>query len=269
MEPKLFYQLRFMPFLKESPYKKMFESEDTRQMKSRLEYLKKCKGIGVFTGNPGTGKSSIIREFLAPLNKAIYKIVYINMTTTSTLEFYRQLAYGLGIDPAHRKSDIFKQIHEVVDNMQHGKRMTPILALDESQYMSNAILQDIKLLLNFDFDSKNQMIVIFCGETSFAGMLEKGIHEALRQRVIINYKLTGLTYKEAFEYVDFCLKQAGAKEPVFLPEAIEAAYKSCGGSYRVLNNLLEKSMIGGANKKERPIGIDTVLEAQNEVELTL
>lgn len=68
MEAKVFYGLKQMPFEKETKYHKLYRSEDTANLKGRLDYLKKAKGIGLFTGSPGTGKTSAIREFAGSLN---------------------------------------------------------------------------------------------------------------------------------------------------------------------------------------------------------
>ena len=36
--------------------------------------------------------------------------------------------------------------------------MTPIIILDEANYMSNAVLNDLKILFNFDMDSSNRQL---------------------------------------------------------------------------------------------------------------
>lgn len=131
----------------------------------------------------------------------------------------------------------------------------------------NQVLNDIKMLLNFDFDSKNRMILIFVGESGFNDILGKRVHDALRQRVVINYDMQGLQKSEAESYVRHCLKECGCREPIFLPEAIDAAWEIGNGSVRRMNNILEKSLIEGANRKELPIGTDTILMAQQETEL--
>lgn len=96
MEPKVFYGLKSMPFMKESKYSKPYLSEDVKNMTDRLNYLKKVKGIGVFTGPPGSGKTSIVEGFAKKLNTSLYTVVYITMTTITSTEFLRQLAYAWG-----------------------------------------------------------------------------------------------------------------------------------------------------------------------------
>ncbi|MGN1233807.1 MAG: ExeA family protein [Candidatus Cryptobacteroides sp.] len=267
MEPKAFYGLRKMPFMKETRYTQPFSSEDVQNMTDRLAYLRKVKGIGVFTGPPGSGKTSIVEGYVKKLNSSLYSVIYIAMTTITATEFLRQLADGLGLEPRNRKCDIFKQVHETIENLAVERKVTPVIVIDEAQYLMNTVLNDIKMLINFDFDSKNRMILIFIGESGFNGILSRRVHDALRQRVVINYDMQGLLKSEAEAYVAHCLKECGCHEPVFSPEAINAAWEIGNGSVRKMNSVLEKALIEGANRQERPIGTDTILMAQQEVEL--
>lgn len=267
MEARTFYGLSRMPFMKETKYSSPFESEDVRNMNERLLYLKKAKGIGVFTGPPGSGKTSAVQRFTRKLNGSLYKVIYIPMTTITATEFLRQLAYGLGLDPKNRKCDLFRQIQETIESLAVDRKITPVVIVDEAQYLMNNVIRDIKMLLNFDFDSKNRMILIFIGESGFNGILSKRVHDALRQRVVINYDMMGLQKSEAEAYIAHCLKECGCPEPIFSPEAINAAWEIGNGSIRKFNSILEKAIMEGANRQERLISTDTILTAQQEVEL--
>jgi general secretion pathway protein A len=109
-----YYGMDFNPFPKEIDIKHHFKSSDYVQAASRLDYLKKAKGIGLFTGEPGCGKTFSLRCFSNSLNRNLYKVIYIPITTLTVNEFYRALCDGLGVIPTHKKVDLFKQIQESV-----------------------------------------------------------------------------------------------------------------------------------------------------------
>ncbi|TDW08039.1 type II secretory pathway predicted ATPase ExeA [Breznakia blatticola] len=262
-----YYGLSHNPFEKGVDIKQKFESQDYKQATSRLEYLKSVKGIGVFTGNSGMGKTYTMRCFRNSLNPSLYKVVYLAMSTLTVLEFYKALAYGLGIEPAFKKIDIFKQIQETIEHMSKEKRMIPTIIIDEAQYLKTDILNDLKILLNFQMDSTNPCIVILTGQNILKNTLNKNIHEALQQRIVINYTFEGISKSEIASYIQASLANANVNVPLFTDGAIEAIASCSGGSLRKLNSILTNCLIAGCQKDEKEINTDTVMRAQNEVEL--
>ena len=187
-----FYGMEFNPFDKDIDTKCAFETEDLKIMNNRLEYLKEHPGIALFTGNPGMGKTFGIRNFMSSLNSNLFKSVYISLSSVTVLEFYKELAYALGIEPAYRKVDIFKQIQEAILNFVN-KKIKVIICVDEAQYLKTDILNDLKMLLNFEMDSKNYVTLILTGQQILNSLLNRNVHEALRQRITVSYNFTGLS----------------------------------------------------------------------------
>lgn len=267
MDPTLFFGLRQLPFQKSSRYRQLYKGEDIIQLENRLDYLKKIWGIGLITGKPGTGKTAAIREFAQNLNPALYRVIYLQMTTVSVVEFLRMLSNELGLEPAYKKVDLFKQIQEEIRYQCDEKKCTPVIIIDEAQYLSSAILRDLVMLLNFEMDSRDCCILILSGLPSLNRILRQSANEALRQRIVVNYHAAGLTRKEAGEYIDWCLKESGCEEPVFSEDAIEAAWRFSQGSVRSMNSLLSRSMIQATAQQQRLITGETVTLARDDCEL--
>ncbi|MEW9125241.1 MAG: ATP-binding protein [Thermotaleaceae bacterium] len=120
---KAFYGLTTDPFPKDMETKHHFKSQDFTQALSRLEFLKNTKGFGLLSGEPGVGKSFLLRYFTSTLNPNLYKTIYIPISTLTVMDFYRALCNGLGIHPAHKKIDMFKQIQEAIYTYQHSKNI--------------------------------------------------------------------------------------------------------------------------------------------------
>ena len=96
---KTYWGMAVNPFSKELKVSDAFHSQDYLEGKKRYEYLKNVKGIGLFTGLSGTGKTFSQRCFVDSLNPSLYKIVYITMTTVSSADFYKTIAQDLGLEP--------------------------------------------------------------------------------------------------------------------------------------------------------------------------
>lgn len=264
---KAFYGLTFNPFSNEVDVKHNFKSHDYIQAMSRLEFLKDKRGFGLITGEPGSGKSYTLKCFVKSLNPSLYKVVYIPISTLTVMDFYRHLSDGLGLIPKHRKCDMFRQIQESIQSY-YAKNITPVIIIDEAQFISNAILDDLRIIFNFDMDSKNYALLILSGQSQLVIQLNRQAHEALRQRIILYYAFKGLTREETKEYVVTRLKAAGCMDPIFTDEALELIYTSTNGYARKINTLAERSMILGFKDGKKIIDGEMVFEAQNDINIT-
>ncbi|WP_427338305.1 AAA family ATPase [Caloranaerobacter sp. DY30410] len=129
---KSFYGLSMDSFPKNMEIKHHFKSNDFTQALNRLEFLKNTKGFGLITDEPGVGKSYLLRYFVNSLNPNLFKCVYIPISTLTVMDFYRALCNGLGINPSHKKMEMFKQIQESIYSYHHSKNITPVITVDEA-----------------------------------------------------------------------------------------------------------------------------------------
>ena len=79
------------PFIKNSK-EILYENNNYKEVKARLDYLLQTKGIGLITGDPGCGKTTIVRNYTNNLNQNAYKIIYLPLSTLTVLDAYKQLA---------------------------------------------------------------------------------------------------------------------------------------------------------------------------------
>lgn len=267
MRYEKYWGMEFNPFKKNFDDKNVFKSNDYNQILARLEHLKHTKGIGLFTGNSGLGKTFALKQFANTLNKNMYKLVYIPLSTVTVLEFYKALADGLGLIPSVKKVDLHKSIQERIISLAKSKKIIPVIIIDEAQYLKTEVLNDIKLLLNFNMDSVNHVIFILNGQTILNDILSKSVHEALKQRIVINYNFEGLSSNEIREYIQSSLDIAGIHEPIFNENTYEAIFSCSNKSIRKVNSLVDKCLLISHNENKREIDTNTVMTAQNELEL--
>ncbi|TYQ15355.1 UNVERIFIED_CONTAM: type II secretory pathway predicted ATPase ExeA [Acetivibrio alkalicellulosi] len=268
---KSYWSMEFNPFIKDDTDKikeTYFNSNDFKNATARLEHLKNIKGIGLFTGFSGTGKTFALRYFSKNLNPSLYKVIYIQLSTITVLEFYKSLSYGLDLEPPNKKVDMFRDIQQRIVSLSKDKKITPVVIIDESQYLKTDLLNDLKLLMNFDMDSKNYVVLILLGQPVLNNILSKQIHEALKQRIVISYNFEGISKNEVKEYITSRLELCGVHSEIFSNNAIEAIFGCCNGSTRKLNNIVDKCLVIGYMNKATIIDTDIVMSAQNEIELT-
>jgi type II secretory pathway predicted ATPase ExeA len=187
------------------------------------------------------------------------------LSTVSPSEFYRQLSSALGLEAPFRKADMFKVIQQHMEYMTLSKKIHVIVIIDEAQYLSSAILRDIKMLMNFSYDSRDCFSLVLLGQPVLADILSMQTNEALRQRITVNYEFSGLKESEAIEYAKAMLVHAGGSEALFDEAALRAAYSSASGSIRTYNHILTGALTIGAQNKTPSIDAEMVMSAASEM----
>ena len=199
--------------------------------------------------------------------KTSYKVVYSSLSTLTVNDFYRNLAAELGAQPAFRKTDNFKIIQDEINRLVLEKRQTPVIIIDEANYIGNAVLNDLKMLFNFEMDSKDRAVVLLSGLPQLNSTLRLSIHEPFRQRIVMNYNLEGMTKAEGHCYVAAKLNGAGCTQTVFEDNALEAILNAANGIPRMINKLCNASLLVGNSSNLNIITADAVMQAINDCEL--
>lgn len=258
---RAFYGLTEHPFTKDIPAGRLYISHDHKSFMGCMEYFKAVKGFAVAYGRPGMGKTTSIRAFVTSLNPQLLKVVYLPLSSLTPMEFYRNLSMGLGIEPGYKKVDMFHRIQDHVINLQHQKNQTPLIILDEAQFLSSAILNELRMAFNFQVDSKNHAMVLLCGQSTLLNVLNLHIHEPLRQRIAAHHEFTGLRSDEVGEFLTAQLTHCGLKEPLFTLDAVEAIAGIAHGSPRTICSLAEKALLIGVQRKLKALGADVIRDA--------
>jgi general secretion pathway protein A len=264
---KAFYGMTLNPFDKSLQENHAFKSKDHEQMLSRLDYLKGARGIGLFTAPPGAGKTFALRCFSQSLNPNLYQLSYICLSTVSITEFYHQFCHELGLGCGPKKATMFRDIQERLLHLLKEKHKTFILAIDESQYLNTNVLRDIKMLMNTHFDSLDCFALILIGQPHLTSILEKPVHEALKQRIVIHYNYEGLSPDEAKSYIYSRIEIAGASHSIIDEAAVHAVANYCQGMPRIINSVMTNALILGAQLKKNSIDTEVILSACNSLSL--
>lgn len=265
---KGFYGFSKNPFDKQSVSEKdAFMSTDHKEMTSRLNYLKDVRGIGVFTSAPGFGKTYALRCFSKTIDRNLNELAYVCLSTISVTEFYRQFCVALGIDTAHGKPAMFKAIQDRLFFLFKEKRKPFILICDEAHELSTAILNDLKMIMNHDFDSINCFSLVLAGEKHLNRNLCKSVHEALRQRIVIHYDFSGLSDAETEEYLLHKIRVAGAAESILGDGTIPAIVGYSRGCPRLIDNLMTEALMLGAQLEKPVLDTDIFMAAANNLAL--
>ena len=259
-----FFGFKKTPFSDSPDPKQLFPSQAWNQVKARLQFLLDHRGTGLITGEVGSGKSTAARSFTAGLNPNLYKVMYLHWTPGSPLDLLRQVAQELDLEPAHRRGDLVRQISQTIVRLNQTKKQHPILICDEAQLLCHPALEQLPLLLNFDMDSSRYLTLILVGQPLLRRTLSLQMHEALRQRIAVQYHVEGLSREELDAYLTHQLKAAGVTQPLFDDTARQGLYQATRGVVRKVNKLALTALRLAAANKASIVGETILLDATTE-----
>lgn len=260
------YGLEFNPFIKNAR-DILLETAELSEARTRLDYLKGTRGFGVLTGEPGRGKTTAARAWAGSLSPSLFKVSYSSLSSLTVMDFYRQVAAGLGAEPRFRKNELFDDIQHEVKRYALEKRVTPVIIVDEADMLSHKVLSDLQAMFNFEMDSRDLAVVLLVGQPRLNTTLNQSTHESLRQRIVMNYHMSGISREEGRRYITRKLEGAGSHQTVFDANAVEAVLNAANGTPRMINRICSRSLMIGASQNQDTIHADTVMKAVEDSQL--
>ncbi|MDI7268201.1 MAG: AAA family ATPase [Myxococcota bacterium] len=254
------------PFDRDIPADQLFESEGLRELDVRLRYLIDKQGMGLVTGEVGSGKTTAVRKVIESLHPGTHKPLYTTPSTVSTVDLLRCVAYGLGLDPQHNRVRLTNQIRQELERLVNGKRLRPVLVIDEVHLLRNEVLDDLRLLTNFRMDSLNVVTLLLVGQSEFHRKLHFSAHEAFAQRLALRYHLDGIKRGEVAAFLAHQLARAGVNIPLFADAACDALFQASKGTLRLLNLLAHHALMAAAIDRAKQADVDHVRRAVAETE---
>jgi len=136
-----------------------------------------------------------------------------------------------------------------------------VLIIDEAQGLSLHVLEEIRLLSNFESDTAKQLQIVLTGQPELREVLNNPDLRQLKQRIALRCVIKPLPNAEETErYITSRLLVAGAEVTnIFSPDAIDYIFRCSEGIPRTVNNLCDNALLSGFAAGERTIG-RTIIE---------
>lgn len=260
------FGLTHYPFERSLQPDELFASSAAREAKARLQHLVELRGIGLITGEVGSGKTTVCRQLASVLHPGLHRLFYVPLSTGNVMDMYKAIAWQLGLPVERNRAGAYRAIHTEVCRLAVESRIHPVLVVDEAQHLRNDVLEDLRLLTNYAMDSEPRLCLLLVGLTELRRRLSMAVHESLAQRVVVRYHLSGLAREELADYVAHRLRLAGTALPLFEPAALEALYQATHGLPRKVNRLAHYALSATALAKLRQVGAEQVQCALEEVQ---
>jgi general secretion pathway protein A len=262
------FNLTELPFSKEIDASRLFMHPQFQEFTARLRLLCENRGIGLFTGEVGCGKSTAIRSVLESLSPQTHRVVYLYRGLDHIGAFYTQIASELSIIPKFRKPDVARQVLSAIEELYTQQKIQTVLVIDEAHLLKADILDEIRLLHNNCYDSCDYLTTALVGQPPLKKMMTLTKYLPLRQRISVACHICPLSKDQAYHYFEHHLKAVGAERKIFLDNALETIVTVSKGVPRMINILALKSMHRAAvDKKQSVVDQECVMAVLDELGL--
>ncbi|HYR75340.1 MAG TPA: AAA family ATPase [Pyrinomonadaceae bacterium] len=248
-----FYGLREMPFALTPDPRYIYFTPSHTEVMANLHYgIESGKGLIVVTGEVGTGKTTMLRWVMQRLDRTVL-VAYIFNPRLSVPEFYQHLATLFNITNWDNKSDFLIELGKVLES-RHSRGLRTVLIIDEAHGLSTNVLEEVRLLCNFESDTAKKLQIVLTGQPELRTVLNYSDLRQLKQRVALRCEITALpNVEETTQYIASRLKVAGARTDIFSPGAVDYIFRCSEGIPRNINNLCDNALLNGFAASEPTI----------------
>jgi type II secretory pathway predicted ATPase ExeA len=249
--------------LKEPPFSKEIPDSDLWLPTSKevvvdslLDALAERASV-VLTGEPGVGKTCVLRALRHRIPTAGFRLTYCHNATLGRRDFYRQLCLALGLTPSATAAAVFYAVSATVEDLAKD-RVHPVFLLDEAHLLHQDTLDHLHILLNYQWDSRALLSLVLVGLPELGDRLALRRNRSLYSRLHHRLAIDALSPEDTAEYLRMRLRRAGCERELFATDAAALLHEATAGGMRDLDRLAAAALRDAARKKRRLVERDVV-----------
>ena len=251
------FGLKDPPFSKEVPDGDLWlPSSKQAAVDHLLDALSERASV-VLTGEPGVGKTCVLRALRHKIPTAGFRLTYCHNATLGRRDFYRQLCVALGLQPTATAAGVFYAVSTLVEELAK-ERVHPVFLLDEAHLLHQDTLDHLHILMNYHWDARAILSLVLVGLPELDDRLAMRRNRSLYSRLHHRIEIDALTPEDTAEYLRMRLHRVGCDRELFATDAAALLHEATSGAMRDLDRLAGSALREAAKKKRRLVERDVV-----------
>ncbi len=241
-----------------------FLSESHQEALSSLKYLCETEeGFAVIIGEPGTGKTLTVRKFMDELPDNV-EYAYILFPNLSPEELFEAILEDFGIkSEGETKNRLFARLRDfLIEKRKSGKKV--LIIIDEAQNLPTETLEELRILSNLETSDQKLLQIVLLGQPELEEKLDSKELRQLKQRITVFAKLKSFTEEETKAYIDYRIAKAGGGNVRINPKVYKLVYSYSLGIPRIINILMERSLMAAfvdTSHEIKPLHVERAAES--------
>jgi len=199
------------------------------------------------------------------LPEARYHVHYVKVTGLSKRDMCREIAVACGAEPAGSYPMLVRRLQERFEGTADHEGRRPVLLLDESHELRPDVLGMLRILTNFDMDSRLVLSLVIAGQPPLRALLARDDQEAMARRIVHYAQLRLLSREELAQYVAHHCAVAGAARVPFDDRTLDALFEIGRGNLRATDDLALKSLAYAAAAGHATVSVQHVVAARKDL----
>ncbi|MDM8542177.1 AAA family ATPase [Desulfococcaceae bacterium HSG9] len=226
------------------------------------------KGLICISGQIGSGKTTLATVLVGYLPA---DAIVINMAhpKADPDEMLAYLAHQLGmVEYPDTPLLLTEAIRQELIKLDNADRHC-VLIIDESQYMSDALMQEIVVLTNLETPQRKLIQILMLGQKEFITKLNRPELRQLKHRIFVTRTLAAMDADQSFQYIKHRLQVADGDTALFSSDALELIFQYSGGIPRLINRLCDAALLGAFTTQKQRVEKEDVRNANIDLGMGL
>ena len=254
------FGLSAAPFAKEIADSELWLPPSKEEVVAGLCEAADERQCALLIGEPGVGKTCVLRALRQRLPPARFRLTYCHNATLGKRDFYRQLCLALGLAPSATAAAVFFAVSTHVQQLGQ-ERLHPLFLLDEAHLLHPETLDHLHILLNYEWDSRALLSLFLVGLPELLDRLELRRNRSLMSRIHRRFVITPVVLEDTADYIRVRLKAVGCDRALFAEGAIALLHERASGTLRDIDRLATGGLREAARRRKKVVDAESVQRA--------